>query len=272
MTQPVQTPNPATSSRPDRSSQRVARKKPLGWLPWLLLLALIALAALIWWGVSEAVETSPTSRTVAPAAVSSPGPVAAPTPAAPTPAAPTPAAPTSAATPAAVPPAGAGVGSAAAPAAGGTAAGPAGVLAGALIGGAGLAPTGIGKAGAAPGTAAGTAASHQAPGTAGTVLFAEASPAIDANGNKVIAAAARNLKTSGAKRVEVRGYTDVLSGPKVNTPLSRQRADNVANALRALLPGVAVTGVGKDTADPVGPNNTAAGRQQNRRAAILAAG
>jgi len=146
------------------------------------------------------------------------------------------------------------------------------VLGGALIGGAGLAPTGIGKAGAAPGTAAGAAAAHQAPGTAGTVLFAEASPAIDANGNKVIATAARNLKTSGAKRVEVRGYTDVLSGPKVNTPLSRRRADNVANALRALLPGVSVTPVGKDTADPVAPNKTAAGRQQNRRAAIVATG
>jgi len=263
MTLPVQTPNPATSSRPERSSQRVARKKPLGWLPWLLLLALIALAALIWWGVSEAVETSPTSRTGPPAAVSSPGPVAAATPAAPTPAAPT---------PAAVPPAGAAVGSAAPPAAGGTAAGPAGAFAGALIGGAGLAPTGIGGAGAAPGTAAGTAASNQAPGTAGTVLFAEASPAIDANGNKVIAQAARNLKTAGAKRVEVRGYTDVLSGPKVNSPLSRQRADDVANALRALLPGVTVTPVGMDTADPVAPNNTAAGRQQNRRAAIVAAG
>ncbi len=255
MSQPVQTPNPATSTRPERSSQRVARSKPLGWLPWLLLLALIALAALIWWAVSEAVETSPTSRTTAPAATTSPGPVAAAAP-----------------TPAAVPPAGAGAASAAPPAAGGTAAGPAEVLAGALIGGAGLAPTGIGEAGAAPGTAAGTAAAHQAPGTAGTVLFAEASPAIDANGNKVIATAARSLKTSGAKRVEVRGYTDVLSGPKVNTPLSRRRADNVANALQALLPGVSVTPVGRDTADPVAPNNTAAGRQQNRRAAIVATG
>jgi len=104
------------------------------------------------------------------------------------------------------------------------------------------------------------------------VLFAAASRAIDANGNKVIAQAARNLKTSGAKRVEVRGYTDVLSGPKVNTPLSRQRADNVASALRALVPGVTVTPVGKDTADPVAPNNTAVGRQQNRRAVIVAAG
>jgi len=52
------------------------------------------------------------------------------------------------------------------------------------------------------------------------VLFAEASPAIDADGNKVIAAAACNLKVSGAKRVEVRGYTDLLSRPKVNTPRS----------------------------------------------------
>lgn len=47
MTTPVPTPNPATSTRPERSSRRVARKKPLGWLPWALLLGLLALLALV---------------------------------------------------------------------------------------------------------------------------------------------------------------------------------------------------------------------------------
>jgi len=146
------------------------------------------------------------------------------------------------------------------------------VLAGALIGGAGLTPTGIGKAGAAPGTAAGTAASNQAPGTAGTVLFAEASPSIDANGNKVIAQAARNLRTSGAKTVEVRGYTDAVAGANTNNPLSLQRANNVAAALRTLLPGVSVTSAAKGQGEPVAPNNTAAGKQQNRRVVIAGTG
>ena len=34
---PTRTPNPSTTTRPERSSRRVAHKAPLGWLPWLLL-------------------------------------------------------------------------------------------------------------------------------------------------------------------------------------------------------------------------------------------
>lgn len=49
MTQPRNTPNPATSTRPSGSSTKVARKAPLGFLPWLLLglLLLILLGVLI---------------------------------------------------------------------------------------------------------------------------------------------------------------------------------------------------------------------------------
>ena len=47
MTTPLPTPNPATSTHPERSSQRVAHKKPLGWLPWALLLGLLGLLALV---------------------------------------------------------------------------------------------------------------------------------------------------------------------------------------------------------------------------------
>ena len=47
MTTPRPTPNPATSTKPERSSKRVAHKKPLGWLPGALLLALLALLALV---------------------------------------------------------------------------------------------------------------------------------------------------------------------------------------------------------------------------------
>ena len=37
MATPTRTPNAATTTRPERSSRRVAHKTPLGWLPWLLL-------------------------------------------------------------------------------------------------------------------------------------------------------------------------------------------------------------------------------------------
>ena len=48
MSKATPTPNPATDSRPDRSSKKVAHKKPLGFLPWLLLgLLALLLAAII---------------------------------------------------------------------------------------------------------------------------------------------------------------------------------------------------------------------------------
>ena len=34
---PTRTPNPSTTTRPEKSSRRVAHKAPLGWLPWVLL-------------------------------------------------------------------------------------------------------------------------------------------------------------------------------------------------------------------------------------------
>lgn len=49
MTAPARTPNDATTTRPEQSSRRTARKSPLGWLPWLLLglLALLLAAVLL---------------------------------------------------------------------------------------------------------------------------------------------------------------------------------------------------------------------------------
>jgi hypothetical protein len=46
---PTSTPNPSTTTRPEQSSRRVARKSPLGWLPWLLLglLGLLVAGALL---------------------------------------------------------------------------------------------------------------------------------------------------------------------------------------------------------------------------------
>ncbi len=156
-----------------------------------------------------------------------------------------------------------------------------GALPGALVGGAALAPvkaTNVGTAAGAvsPPTGADseakTAAGNAAPGTAGTVLFATDEPTPDAYGQQVIAAAARQLKTSGVTMVEVRGYTDKVAGAAVNDPLSAQRASNVAAALRPLLPGVTVTSAAKGEGDPVATNDTAAGRQQNRRVVIAATG
>ena len=45
MAAPTRTPNTATSTRPEHSSKRTARKAPLGWLPWALLGLLALLVA-----------------------------------------------------------------------------------------------------------------------------------------------------------------------------------------------------------------------------------
>lgn len=47
MTSPRHTPNTATQTRPEQSSQRTAHQPaPLAWLPWALLLALLAVLGL----------------------------------------------------------------------------------------------------------------------------------------------------------------------------------------------------------------------------------
>ncbi len=240
MTTPRDIPNPATRTVPTRSSQRVAHKKPLRWLPWAVLLLLAALIALVIYAATEANE-SKTAAVPAPAATPASSSAAAAAPA------PAPAATTN-------------------PAGSGGAFDQAVAASGALVGGGGTAP-------AAANTGNGSAVTaRRTAGTAGTVLFAEGSAAIDNNGQQVITTAAANLKRAHATQVDVFGYTDVIAGTPVNAPLSKQRAAAVAVALRALLPGVTVTPSAKGQADPIAPNSTRQGRAQNRRAAIVGTG
>jgi len=275
MTEPTRTPNPATSSHPERSSRRVAHKSPLAWLPLALLLLLLLLLALIVFAIAAANDDDGKGRrtVTAPGPSATSGPAngggatpsgaAAPTGGAPTAGAPTAGAPTTGGAPTGGAPAGGTAGSGAAALRG--------PLKGALVGGAGLAPAAAGSTGGAAGTAGGTTATGaQAPGSAGTVLFAEGSSAIDSNGQKVIRAAATALKAAGAHTVEVIGYTDVVAGQPVNEALSAKRGRAVAAALRTELgSGVTVTSSGRGEQDPAASNGTRKGRQQNRRAAIL---
>jgi len=275
MTEPTRTPNPATSSHPERSSRRVAHKSPLAWLPLALLLLLLLLLALIAFAIAAANDDDGKGRrtVTAPGPSATSGPAsgggatpsgaAAPTGGAPTGGAPTAGAPTTGGAPTGGAPAGGTAGSGAAALRG--------PLKGALVGGAGLAPAAAGSTGGAAGTAGGTTATGaQASGSAGTVLFAEGSSAIDTNGQKVIRAAAAALKAAGAHTVEVIGYTDVVAGQPVNKALSAKRGRAVAAALRTELgSGVTVTSTGRGEQDPAASNGTRKGRQQNRRAAIL---
>ena len=225
MSDPRSTPNPGTTTRPSQSSQRVARKKPLGWLPWALLAALAALLALVLLIINAVDDDGPDGP-----AGDSLGQISGSD--------------------------GSGVN-------GGNESDsnesdspdvegaeqpqqPSGdfssLTAASLVGGAG--------AQAAP--AAASLVATRDPGTAGTVLFAEGSAELDDNAIRVIAAAIQALKSAGAKSVAVHGCTDVVAGEQVNEPLSQERADAVGDALRSALPGAHVMTEARGQDSPVG--------------------
>jgi outer membrane protein OmpA-like peptidoglycan-associated protein len=153
-----------------------------------------------------------------------------------------------------------------------TAAGSPGTTGGAAAGGtaAGTANGGLVGGGTVPAAPAAAGSPLAAAGAYGTVLFAENSSALDAQGQKVIAAAVTALRQAGTKQVLVSGYTDVVGGQPVNGSLSKERADRVAAALRQQIPGLTVETAARGEADPVQPNDTAEHRQLNRRATITA--
>lgn len=69
--------------------------------------------------------------------------------------------------------------------------------------------------------------------------------------------------------IAVNGYTDDTGPSKLNQELSRQRAETVRNTLVAYgLPEETISTHGYGPADPVADNDTAKGRQQNRRVEI----
>lgn len=207
---PVRSPNPATWTRPERSSRRVGRGG-LGWLLWAALAALLVVLLLMALLVAAAEDQHRDGH---------------------------PAAGTGGTDPAAT----------------------------ALVGGGGVAAHALGS-GAAQQEPAGTAAGA----VAGTVLFAEGSAVLDAQARAVIEHAAGGIRSAGLHQVTVTGHTDVVAGSPVNDPLSRQRAEAVAAALRSLLGGgVGITARAEGQQHPVADNRTDQGRQQNRRAVIQA--
>ena len=75
-------------------------------------------------------------------------------------------------------------------------------------------------------------------------------------------------------KIQVEGHTDSVGGDEYNMKLSEQRADSVRDYLsRAGRPSRnMVTSVGFGKTQPVASNDTAAGRQQNRRVELVVSG
>ncbi len=74
-------------------------------------------------------------------------------------------------------------------------------------------------------------------------------------------------------KIQVEGFTDIVGSDSFNQTLSENRANNVRSYLMAQnLDPSAITSIGYGKSNPVATNDTAAGRQQNRRVEILISG
>jgi outer membrane protein OmpA-like peptidoglycan-associated protein len=74
-------------------------------------------------------------------------------------------------------------------------------------------------------------------------------------------------------RLDVEGYTDSAGGDEYNQKLSEQRGTSVRDYLMQQgMPGTSVTTKGFGKAGPVASNETAQGRQQNRRVELVISG
>jgi outer membrane protein OmpA-like peptidoglycan-associated protein len=73
--------------------------------------------------------------------------------------------------------------------------------------------------------------------------------------------------------LHVEGYTDNVGSDEYNQKLSEQRADAVRSYLiEQGIPDSAVTAQGFGKSNPIAPNDTAQGRQKNRRVQIVVSG
>ena len=74
-------------------------------------------------------------------------------------------------------------------------------------------------------------------------------------------------------RVEIDGYTDSTGSLEFNERLSQQRAESVRSFLASQgVNSSSITTQGFGPSDPIASNDTAAGRQQNRRVELVVSG
>ena len=74
-------------------------------------------------------------------------------------------------------------------------------------------------------------------------------------------------------KIQLEGHTDSIGSDDYNQKLSEHRADSVRDYLASQgVPADTMTAVGLGKSDPVDTNDTAAGRQQNRRVEMVVSG
>lgn len=74
-------------------------------------------------------------------------------------------------------------------------------------------------------------------------------------------------------KVRIDGHTDAQGSVAMNQQLSQARAESVKSALASMgVDGGRIEAIGHGESQPVADNNTAAGRQQNRRVEVTLVG
>lgn len=109
--------------------------------------------------------------------------------------------------------------------------------------------------------------------TLGDVLFDTGRAELKPGAMQTIDRLAVFMRENPERKLSVEGYTDSVGGDALNLTLSQRRADAVRDALAQRgvdLARIETRGFGK--ASPVASNDTAAGRQRNRRIEIVIAG
>lgn len=103
----------------------------------------------------------------------------------------------------------------------------------------------------------------------GDITFSTGSSGISGEFYPTLTSVAKVLKKYDKTRVAITGHTDNVGGRDYNYRLSEARASSVASFLRSQNVNPArfiISGQGYD--EPVASNNTAAGRQANRRVTV----
>ena len=109
--------------------------------------------------------------------------------------------------------------------------------------------------------------------TMADILFASGKYELSQNANLALAKMSGVILAHPGLTLKIAGYTDSTGSDQFNLKLSSQRADAVRSFLvQQGLSADSVTSMGMGSADPVASNDTAAGRQQNRRVEIVVSG
>ena len=105
------------------------------------------------------------------------------------------------------------------------------------------------------------------------VLFDTAKFSLRPAAREKLARVAGILEGHPGLRMQVEGYTDSVGGEEYNQKLSENRATSVRDYLTgAGIPETSVTSKGFGKSEPVASNETASGRQQNRRVELVVSG